>query len=162
MNRPKTKIPDVSVRKFRITSEMVGGECLLVTDGRGDEIQAGVEYAATLSRVTENRERSYEQLKLYWSCCGYVAENNDDMNWNTKEKVDEQVKIAARHYEYWIYYQNQKTGEKTLNVKTKSISFAELPHLEACGFFDDAFKILACKIGLTVEELIEAVTEGVA
>lgn len=162
MNRPKAKVADLSVRKFRVTPEMVGGECLLVVDGRDNEIKWDAVYNATLQIVAADRERSYEQLKLYWRCCQLVADNTDDMNWNTKEKVDEQVKITARHYEYWIYYENQKTGEMTLNVKTKSISYSELPHLDACGYFDTAFQVMADKIGMTVGEMMAAIAEGAA
>lgn len=157
MNRPKTKVQDLTVRKFRVTPEMVGGECLLVIDGRDNEIQWNAPYNATLQIVAPEKARSYEQLKLYWKCCQLVADNCDDMNWSTKEKVDEQVKIAARHYEYWIYYENQKTGEMALNIKTRSISYAELPHLEACGFFDDAFFIMAQKLGTTVDEMMAGI-----
>ena len=106
-----------------------------------------------ISTIIDKRERSYEQLCLYWVLCGIVADNTDDKDWDTKEKVDFQCKFACRHIKFWTYYDNPKTGEKMLHIEMDSISFARLAHLEACHYFDQAFKLMADKIGITVDEL---------
>ena len=55
------------------------------------------------SKITGiKKRRSYEQLKLFFACAKLVAENTEDPNWNTKDKVCEQVKISARYIDYWI------------------------------------------------------------
>jgi hypothetical protein len=40
-------------------------------------------------------------------------------------------------------------------VELRSISYAELSHIEACNFFDRAFPIMAKMIGVTTEKLLE-------
>ena len=157
MSRSGNKGFDVTVQRFRATTELVGGDCLLMRVDRYEDMRPGVEYNAHVSPVPDGQARSYEQLKLYWSACQVVAENTDDRNWDTKAKVDELCKIAARHYEYFTYYENKKTGEMTLHIKTRSISFANLAHIEACGYFDEAFKTMAEKLKISVDELIDMV-----
>jgi len=104
--------------------------------------------------IPNAKPRSLQQLNLYFALCEFVAHNMDDQNFNTKDKVNEQCKIHLRHVDTWYYYINEKTGEKTLNIKTKSISFTELDHLEACNYFDDAFKYFAELLNVELDELI--------
>lgn len=141
-----------------------GGQTLLIPVNQSEaeelkKIADGEILNCTISEIPSKRQRSYEQLGLYWAGCKYVSENTEDRDWNTPEKVDEQCKIVAKHYEYWLYYENVKTGEKTLNIKTRSIAFANLAHIEACGYFTDAFTILAEKLKMTVDDFVEAVKE---
>lgn len=93
------------------------------------------------------KPRSYEQLKLFWACCRTVADNTDDENWDTSEKVAEQIKIKLRYFDAMVI-------DGKLHLKTKSISYEALPHMEACNLFDQAWPIMAKKIGLTVEQLL--------
>ena len=37
----------------------------------------------------------------------------------------------------------------------RSIAFKNLKHIEACGYFTEAFKVMAKHIGITPEELIK-------
>lgn len=99
--------------------------------------------------------RSYLQLKMFWAACKQVADNTDDPGWDTKDKVAEQVKIGLRYIDYWMHIQG------ALVIKTKSISYKDLPHIMACRLFDRAWPIMAKKIGITVDELLaEANREG--
>lgn len=92
------------------------------------------------------KPRSYQQLKLYWACCKTVAENLED---KTKEDIDFEVKIILRHVKAFRVL----SGGTTL-IEVDSISFANLPHLEACNFFDRAFPVMAKMIGVTTDELL--------
>ena len=148
---------DVSIFRAKITPGMVGTDCLLLSDpAQFDGMPYGEIHNAAIQRVGEGRARSYAQLGLYWACCKLVADNTEDVDWNTAKKVDEMCKIAARHVDFWVHYQNRKTGETWCNIRTKSISFAELAHIEACGYFDQAFQSMADKLGITVDELEDA------
>jgi hypothetical protein len=125
-----------------------------------DELEAipdGEFLSATISQIPDKRRRSVGQLGLYWASCRAVADSTEDQGWKKKEYVDELTKIALHHYDYYIYYRNEKTGKMQLNVRTKSISFKELAHLDACNFFDEAFKVHADKIGMPVDEWLEFV-----
>lgn len=99
-------------------------------------------------------ERSYLQLKMFWAACKQVAENTEDPGWATKDMVAEQVKIELRYIDYWMHIKG------ALVIKTKSISYKELPHIMACNLFDRAWPIMAKKIGITVEELLAEANKG--
>ncbi len=93
--------------------------------------------------------RSYQQLKMYFACCRAVAENTNNPNFNTANKVDLQLRVLHG----WL--------EDTIIIKdkpqfiTKSISFKAMKHLEACNYFDRAFETMAKFLGCTIEELKE-------
>ena len=94
------------------------------------------------------KERSYRQLKMFWAACRQVANNTEDPGWDNEDKVSEQVKIDLKYIDYWMHVKG------ALVIKTGSISYAKLSHLEACRFFDRAWPIMAKKIGITVDELL--------
>ena len=106
-------------------------------------------------------ERSLRQIRTFFACCQYVADNvkeydlnhpkyNDWSHWNTKDKVASQVKVALH------FIDDSKTivtGKKVV-FYYRSISFKNLKHLEACAFFDKGFPLLGLRIGLTEDELV--------
>ena len=94
-----------------------------------------------------SKMRSYQQLKLWFACCRTVADNTEDVDWNTSEKVSEQVKLAIQHVEFSFKV------DGVMHMKTKSISYKEMSHLEMTGKMDEALGVMAAKIGLTIEEL---------
>lgn len=102
------------------------------------------------ARITgAQKPRSYEQLKLYWACCRSVAENTDDPNWNTPQKVDFQCKIKCRLISEFLVVDN------VTHIIPGSVSYAEMNHLEACNYFDRAFDEMATFLGITREELLD-------
>lgn len=155
---------ELSISRVKIDQHHIGGFSLIPADEMSFEemqkIPVGETQRCIIKEITDTRLRSNEQLNLYFSCCKLVSDNTDDINWNTKNKTDEQVRIVCKFYEYYIYYYNEKTGNQTLHIKTRSISFANLKHIEACGYFSDAFDVLAQKIGLTKDELISEAQSG--
>lgn len=117
----------------------------------------GFEEGAVLrARLTGvKRQRSYQQLKLFWACCRKVAENADDENWNRPEKVAEMIKLALGHVKARLV---QPSGEVV--VITGSLAFDALPHPDACRFFEDSWEILAAKLDCTVEELLSETADS--
>ena len=92
------------------------------------------------------KPRSYQQLKLYWACCKTVADNLEEY---TKDDVNFEVRTQLKFIKHF------RLVKGIAYVELRSISFAELPHIEACNFFDQAFPIMAKMIGVTVEKLHE-------
>ena len=103
---------------------------------------------AKISGVEKNR--SYLQLKRFFALCRIVSENTEDENWNTKEKVLEQVKIKLQFIDSYMVVNG------SVHIKTKSISFKELKHMEACNFFNRADEIFAKFLGCSIEDLSKA------
>ena len=95
------------------------------------------------------KPRSYQQLKLYFACCKTVAENTDNEEWNTKEKVDFNCRVKCR------LIKNFRVVDGVTFIEPRSISYAELGHLESCNYFDQSFDIMAKVLGITREELLE-------
>lgn len=96
------------------------------------------------------KPRSYEQLKTYWAGCNVVSDN---LEGKTKEDVDFDVKVKLKHIKRF------KVVDGITIVEVDSISYDRLQHIEACNYFDRAFPVLAGMIGVTVEELMQAIAE---
>ena len=96
------------------------------------------------------KERSVIQLRMFWACCRTVAENTEDENWNTPDKVCIQVKIALKFFKAVVV-----TPDGHIHFDLDSISFANLKQVEANKVFDRSWVILAKKIGIPVDELLE-------
>ncbi len=96
-------------------------------------------------------QRSYTQLKAYFACCRKVAENTENPDFNTKDKVDLQLRIKLG----WI--KESLLVDKRVQFIPKSISFKEMKHLEACNYFERAFETMAKFLSVTVEELLKNV-----
>lgn len=104
-----------------------------------------------ITGMSAKKERSTIALNLLMACCETVAENTEDQHWNTKEKVKFQVKVAIN------YIDASRTivdPAGNVHLHYRSWSFDELPHMESVKVFDQAYPILAKKIGLNVDELI--------
>ena len=96
------------------------------------------------------KQRSYRQLKRYWSKCKVVADNTEDPDWNTKEMVDFQVRCALRFYKTGHV---KVVGDKVL-FDLRSISYVNLPHLAACDYFNRADEVMADFLGVDKAELL--------
>lgn len=145
------------VIKVKITSDMIGGDALIATAPiHYADLSYGEIYNAAVSTIIDELRRSHTQLGLYWACCGLVADNTDDKNWNSKRKVSNQCLIEARMIEGYFHYKHPKTGIETLQLQLMSIAFRNLAHIDACGYFTSAFQTMADKIEMTVDELIAA------
>lgn len=96
-------------------------------------------------------QRSLAQLKLYWACCNLTAQNNDDPAWATREDVSFQVKLALQHFNH---EKISVVGAKVF-FEVGSISYENMGHLEACNFMTRAYDVMAAKVGVTADVLVE-------
>jgi len=97
------------------------------------------------------KPRSIRQLNTYWSACKVVSDNLAGMS---KEEVDFEVKVKLKHIQSF-----RVVGGITF-VELGSIAFRNLDHIEACGFFDRAFPVMAKMIGVTEDDLLSIATKA--
>jgi hypothetical protein len=150
------KIETTAFKIFLNSQVMLIPDIMTITDDL-KKIPDGERLYLTVHTIPGTKQRSVEQNNLFWASCAALAENTDNKEINTKEKVCEYTKIKLRHVDYWIHYKNEKTGEETLNLKTKSIAFENLDFWEACGFFDQAFQLHSEIAGVSLDDWIENV-----
>jgi len=95
--------------------------------------------------ITGERDpRSVLQLNTYWQACKFASDRIDDPDWSTKDHVDFQLRMILKFFDLdFIYYSEVS---RLVSFKLLSISFANLPHIQACNYFYQAFEILANKI----------------
>jgi hypothetical protein len=98
------------------------------------------------------KKRSLEHLRLFMACCSFVARNTEDGNWNTKEKVVEQIKIKLRYIKTYIVL-----DDRTVQFITDSISFERMAHMESVNFINNGINELAAFLGVSTDELVENV-----
>lgn len=106
------------------------------------------------------KPRSVLQLKRFWGMCSIVASNTDDKGFNSKEKVAEQIKIALDFVNQDLIIV-KPNGD--VHIPYRSISFKDLPHMEACRFFeraDDIFKTICKKLGIDYRILEKEAERG--
>jgi hypothetical protein len=97
------------------------------------------------------KPRSLKQLRGYWAACNTTAENNEAPGWQTKKQVDFQCRVALRFYDPDLIVAKP---DGSIAFSYRSISFKNLAHIEACGYFNGAFELMADKLRITVEELL--------
>lgn len=102
------------------------------------------------------KQRSYRQLKAYWSACKKVADNSEKHGWKTKEQVDFQCRVALRFYDPNLIIA-KKDGSIAFHYR--SIAFKNLKHIEACDYFSQSFEVMAKALNTTVEKLIESLKD---
>jgi len=98
------------------------------------------------------KERSYLQLKLYWAVCKMVADNNETPGWQTKEQIDFQCRVNLHFVDPNLIIAKP---DGSIAMHYRSIAFKNLGHIEACGYFDRAFEVMAKKLKISVDELLE-------
>jgi len=98
------------------------------------------------------KARSVPQLNTYFACCAETARNTENKRWNTKEKVDFQCRVNL-HFVDPDLVVVKPNGD--IQFSYRSISFKNLGHIDACGYFDRALEVMADFLDTTVEKLIE-------
>lgn len=83
--------------------------------------------------------RSLKQLNLYWAACGFIGENSDHKQWNTKYKVDFQCRVGA-HLVNKDLVVVKPDGECVFAYL--SIAMKNMEHIEACNYFNQAYGIM--------------------
>ena len=97
------------------------------------------------------KERSLTQLGLLHACMRVVSDTTEDEEWNTPEKVKFQIKIRLKFADL----KRSVFIDGVMHFHYRSFSFAELEHMEACGIFERAFELMADKLQITKDTLIE-------
>jgi hypothetical protein len=144
--------------KSIITKEMIGKTCILPSS---EETEKDIKKIIPGELIAREFFHKYGQeiLRLfgtYWACCQLVSDNysgDHQEEWDTKEKVSENIKIRCRYIKSWTHYHNEKTGESSLNLQTDSISFDE-PQEKIKEYLLRALPKLAEVIGKTEDELV--------
>jgi len=93
------------------------------------------------------KPRVVEQIAAFHCCCEDVAENVGGENLDTMDKVKEYVKLKCG------FVKCRTVIDGVVNIKTRSMAFKNLPHMEACKLFDKGFKVIAGLLGISIEEL---------
>ena len=96
------------------------------------------------------KDRSIRQLRLFFACCRVVAENTEDIQWNSVDKVKNQVKVRLQ----FIDLNKSIVVNGVFHPHYRSINFAELKHIEANKIFDQAFAVMAGFLGVGIQELL--------
>ena len=109
----------------------------------------------TFTATPHPDNRSWKQLATFHSVCKYASEHySEDSNLNTPAKVKEILKIQCKFVNYYTYYTNKKTGEETLHIKTKSLSYVNCDHQDATEFIDQAINLMANWLQVSVDDLL--------
>ena len=99
--------------------------------------------------------RDTKQHRQFWKLAQNVAENTNDDDWNTAEKVVNQCKIELRFIDSFFFYDNpNKPDTQNIQLQFKSISFEKCSQVNFDVFFDGSIKIMALKLGITTQELL--------
>jgi hypothetical protein len=98
------------------------------------------------------KSRSLKQLRQYWVACKTVSDNTERVGWQTKNQVDFQCRVACKFYDPDLII---AMPDGSIAFNYRSISFVNLGHIEACDYFNQAFKVMANCLGITVEELLK-------
>ena len=95
------------------------------------------------------KERSYRQLKMYFGCCNIVGENTSDPLWCDKDKTDFQCRVALGFFNH----DRVAVIGKKVAFEVRSLSYDNCEHPDSCKYMDQAFELLASKIGVDIETL---------
>ena len=94
--------------------------------------------------------RSLKQLRAYWKLCQIVADNTDRPEYANRNMVDWRLRNALQFYDTdYIYVKNGQ-----VSFKVRSISFKNLKHAEANGYFDRAFDLISNALKIPLTEMI--------
>ena len=117
------------------------------------DIKAGYDLDNLIRNYSKGRD--IKQHRQFWKLAQNVAENTDDDDWNTAEKVVNQCKIELRFIDSFFFYVNPNKPEtQNIQLQFKSISFEECSQVNFDVFFDGSIKIMALKLGITTSELL--------
>ena len=110
-----------------------------------------------ITTLSAEKERSVTQLNLLMAACQYFADNTENPHWDTKDKVKFQLKVATDFRDPDTVIVDPKGN---VHFLYRSFSFDTLKHMEACRIFERCYEILAGGLGMSVEDLVRAVKEG--
>lgn len=138
----------------------INSQLVIIPESKIDELKKlpNDELCEIILKQSVKRQRCLKQLGLYWAACKFISDNTENRNMVNAEMVDEWCKKSCNLIEFTQYF-TLPDGTILKHEKTGSISFANLNHLDACGYFTDAFLVMANFIGLSVDDFIDAVKQ---
>ena len=142
---------------IEIQAQIINGNLVPYGPDSVEKLKEYKDNQLVICRVSGSRkQRSLRQLGTYWAVCKTVADNTDNKQWNTKEKVDFQCRVKIHFVDPDLV-----VVKKNLDVvvQYRSISFANLKHMEACNYFDRAFELMAKFLDVDVDTLISMAKE---
>jgi hypothetical protein len=92
---------------------------------------------------------SIPQFNLYFACCDQVALNSSNPSWDTKPKVDHQIRLGIGWIDFTII-----APDGTVSAKPKSLSHKNISHFVFNNYFSNALDLMATKLKVTIEQLI--------
>jgi hypothetical protein len=95
------------------------------------------------------KERSVRQNAMLHACIKCVADNTEDKQWDTPEKVKIQLKHALHFYKATVVL-----PDGSIHFELDSFAFKNLSQMDANKICDRSWLILAKKIGITTEILL--------
>ena len=121
------------------------------------DLREGMPIEASLKG--SKKYRSLKQMRAFHAACRSIAENSDNPNLNTIEKVKVYVKLHCG------FIQEDKLkatppcphcGEEIEQTYwiLKSLSYKDSDHIEVTDFFAKAFPFMADLLGVSEEELL--------
>lgn len=90
------------------------------------------------------KQRSVMQNRWIHAIFRIVAENTEDVNWNTQEKVKQQVKIKMR----FVDFDRVVVSEGVAYVTYRSFAFDKMEQQEADRIYNEAKQICADFMGV--------------
>ena len=144
--------------KVKITQDMVGQSAYILTEPEKYQVSGFGELIYIIFKPNIDA-RSLEQLNLYWAGNGVIAEDNAlNEDWNTKDKVDRQVKWGVRFIKGdSVVHLTAPDGSERLYFELDSISFTKANAYRANQFFKQAFPKQAEFHNCSEEEFIALV-----
>jgi hypothetical protein len=112
---------------------LTAGDAATLADAEGGEYKA---------QFVKPRGRSIDQLGLWWSVCGMIADNYETEFFQlTKEFVSDTLKVGSGHY------MAIELADKTFRLQPKSIAFNKLGQNEFNSIMDRAMHVAGVKFG---------------
>ena len=137
---------------MEVALQIVDGILYPHSDIDKEEVSELKQFQIIRAKITGVRKpRSYKQLKAYWACCKTVSDNTENEQWNTREKVDLQIRMRTQFFDL----SRTIICEERVVFCPRSINYKNLRHMESCRYFDRAFEIMAKFLEVTVEELLK-------
>lgn len=157
---------DVNMVRCTITEDMLGKQCFMPVNEETVRWSSHVPFGEPLvgKLVLAGERINIHHHNLFFACADYVAQNypetaEDYENWNTQEKVVEQVKYEFRKVKSFYYYHNKASGKQHLNLVMKSLSFNsdDFEDPERQKFYMDGIDFMAKKINVDRDTFVEEV-----
>lgn len=102
------------------------------------------------------KQRSFQQLKTFMGAIRVLTENTEDPKCSTPDRAKLYIKHCLNYIDPDCTIVTPSGG---VVLKYRSFSYSDLKHMEACDLFTRGFEIIASFLGISTDELVQAVQE---